>query len=371
MKIIADRDIPFLQGVAEHYGEVEYIAGIDFSNTRVQDADVLIIRTVARMDEAMLKDTNVKLICSATAGFDHIDTAYCEANGITWRNAPGCNADSVAQYIVSSLLILSAKYEFDLKNKTIGIIGVGHVGKKVTSVCEILGMNILLNDPPRRRMEADNESLVLIDEIKEKADIISFHTPLIKEGMDKTFHMGDERFFNSLERKPFIINAARGGVIDTNAIKIALKTKKIAGAVIDCWENEPYIDLEYMGMVDIATPHIAGYSADGKANATRMALEALAEFYGLDKGPIKVIIPPPPTHRIIDLDNFSSEQRVFEAILQSYNPMTDSEKLINSPDSFRQLRNSYPLRREYPAYMIVNADDDERRLLNKLDFKLG
>ncbi|NDV68063.1 4-phosphoerythronate dehydrogenase [Dysgonomonas sp. 25] len=371
MKIIADKDIPFLQGVAEHFGEVEYIAGIDFSNARIQDAEVLITRTVARMDEAMLKGTNVKLICSATAGFDHIDTAYCDANDIAWRNAPGCNSSSVEQYITSSLLILSARHKFDLKGKTIGVVGVGHVGKKVAAACEVLGMNVLLNDPPRRRQEPDNESLVLIDEIKEKSDFITYHTPLTKEGIDETYHMVDERFLSSLGKKPFIINAARGGIVDTQAMKLAIKTKKVAGVVVDCWESEPYIDLEYMEMADIATPHIAGYSADGKANATRMALTALADFYGLDKEPIKAVTPPLPPKKMIDLDSFSSNNRVFEAILETYNPMTDHERLVGSPDSFRQLRNNYPLRREYPAYIVVNADENERRILNKLDFKLG
>lgn len=371
MKIIADENIPFLRGVAEHFGEVEYIAGSDFSNIRVRNADTLIIRTVARMDETMLKNTNVKLICSATIGYDHIDTAYCEAHGITWKNAPGCNSSSVQQYIVSSLLVLSQQKGFDLKNKTIGIVGVGNVGKKVAKACEILGMTVLLNDPPREEAEFDNDCFVPLELIKEQADIITFHTPLIREGRFKTYHLGDTEFFNTLGKKPVIINSARGAIIDTQAIKKAIEEGKISASIIDCWENEPNIDIEYLNMVDIATSHIAGYSADGKAKATRMALSSVANYYKMDKSPIESINPPAPADPIIDLNKLDQNKRIESAILATYNPLVDFENLKSSPELFKQLRNEYPLRREYPAYMVVGASDDERQLLNKFDFRLG
>ena len=271
MKIIADKNIPFLKGIAEHFGEVEYLAGSDFTQASIKDADTLIVRTVTRFDEPILKDTNVKLICSATIGYDHIDTKYCDEHGIAWTNAPGCNSGSVQQYIVSSLIVLARKKGFDLKDKTIGIIGVGNVGTKVAKACRILGMKVLLNDPPRQHA-GDNEDFVPLAEIKQEADIITFHTPLTKDGIYKTYHLADQDFFSSLGKKPVIINSARGGIINTQAIKEAISTGKISGAVIDCWENEPVIDIEYMNLADIATPHIAGYSADGKANATRMSL---------------------------------------------------------------------------------------------------
>lgn len=371
MKIIADENIPFLKGVAEKLGEVEYISGTDFSNERIKSADALIIRTVAHMDEAMLKDTNVKLICTATIGYDHIDTRYCEEHGIKWKNAPGCNSSSVQQYIVSALLVLSHQKGFDLRNKTIGIIGVGNVGKKVAKACEILGMNVLLNDPPRQEIEINNDSFVSLDLIKERADIITFHAPLIRDGKFKTYHLADSTFFDTLGKKPIIINSARGAIIDTEAIKLAIKEEKITASIIDCWENEPSIDLEYLNMVDIATPHIAGYSADGKAKATRMALSALAGYFKLDKTPIESIIPPAPADPIIDLNKLSQNKRIESAILATYNPLHDFDKLKSSPLLFKQLRNEYPLRREYPAYMVIGASDSERQLLNKFDFRLG
>lgn len=370
MKIIADKNIPFLKGVAEEFGDVEYLAGSEFTNELIKDAEVLIIRTVAKMDEQMLHNTSVKLICTATIGYDHIDTAYCEANGILWKNAPGCNSSSVQQYITSALLLMADKKGLNLSGTTIGIVGVGNVGKKVARACEALGMRVLLNDPIREK-EENSCDFVSIDVIKEEADIITFHTPLTKDGIYKTYHLADDNFFASLAKKPIVINSARGAIVDTEAIKSAIRTNKISGAVIDCWEKEPDIDLEYMEMVDIATPHIAGYSADGKANATRMSLETIARFYDLDRKPIDYINPPAPTESIIDLNKFDSSKRFVSAMLTTYNPMTDFEALKSMPTTFKNLRNEYPLRREYLAYTVLNATEDERRLLNKFDFNLA
>ncbi len=369
MKIIADKNIPYLKGIAEHYGEVTYLDGADFTRENIKDAEVLIVRTVTRFDEYNLEGSKVKLICSATIGYDHIDTAYCDAHGIAWRNAPGCNSGSVMQYIISSLITLSRQQGFKLKDKTIGIVGVGNVGKKVAKACEILGMQVLLNDPPRQRAEGGN-IFVDLETIKSEADIITFHTPLIKEGIDKTYHLADENFFCSLKKKPVIINSARGGIVDTEAIKSALKDDLISGAIIDCWENEPQIDLTYMNLVNIATPHIAGYSADGKANATRMSLESLADLYGMDKSPINSIKVPEPDNPIIDLSDFKdSDNRIFDAILQTYNPMDDYSCLKAAPSTFKQLRNDYPLRREYFAYKVINVSSAQQDILSKLGFE--
>lgn len=366
MKIIADKNIPFLQGIAECYGETEYLAGADFVHEKIKDADVLIVRTVAHLDESVLANTNIKLICSATIGFDHIDTAYCDAHNIKWSNAPGCNSGSVQQYIVSVLLTLSQQKNFRLTDKTIGIIGIGNVGKKVARACRLLGMNVLLNDPPRQAVEGNTEFTDL-ETIMKEADIITFHTPLTKEGYFRTFHLADCSFFKSLHKKPLIINSARGGIIDTNDVIDALDKGLISGAVIDCWENEPDINLLYMNRTDIATPHIAGYSADGKANASRMALTTIANFFYLDKAPIERINPPSLVNTVIDLDNYA-ESRIDHAILETYNPMDDYERFKNSPDKFKFLRNEYPLRREYQAYTVINATEEEKNLLTALGF---
>jgi len=369
MKIVADKNIPYLRGITEQFGEVEYIAGNEFTKEAIKDADTLIVRTVTFFGKELLEGTNVKLICSATIGFDHIDTEYCDTHGIKWYNAPGCNSGSVMQYIISSLFIIARRKSFDLKDKTIGIIGVGNVGKKVARACRILGMRVLLNDPPRQEVEGDNE-FVDIDTIKRESDIITFHTPLTKNGKYKTHHLADESFFNSLGKNPLIINSARGGIIKTEAIKDAIRTGKISGTVIDCWENEPGIDQEYMRMTDIATPHIAGYSADGKANATRMSLQNIARFWHLDESAVNDIVVPAIADHLIDMSNISQAEQLEKVILKTYNPENDCKPLLANPSSFSALRGEYPLRREYNAYTVTNVADKLSGLLSNLGFKV-
>lgn len=367
MKIIVDKNIPFLKGIIESYGEVVYLAGTDFSKEAIKDADTLIVRTVTHFGKDLLEGSNVKLICTATIGYDHIDTKYCDEHGIKWANAPGCNSGSVEQYIASALIIMAQRKGFLLKDKTIGIIGVGNVGKKVALVCEALGMRVLKNDPPREEFEGSGE-FVSLERIKQEADIITFHTPLIREGKYSTYHFGDDSFFLSLGKKPIIINAARGGIVDTKAIKVALAQKQISGAIIDCWEKEPTIDLDYMAMVDIATPHIAGYSADGKGNATRMSLEAIADFWSLSKKPINKVVIPEIGNSVIDW-NALEGNKLEQAIIKTYNPIEDHNRLIVNPFSFSTLRGNYPLRREYLNYSVKNVEDKEdRAILQKLGF---
>lgn len=367
MKIIADAHIPFLKGVAEYYGETTYLSGKEFTRESIRDADTLIVRTVTHFGTEILEGSSVKLICSATIGFDHIDTDYCQEKGIRWANAPGCNSGSVQQYITSALIEISRQRGFVLEGKTIGIIGVGNVGKKVAKIARLLGMKVLLNDPPRQRTEASDE-FTDIETIKRESDIITFHTPLTKTGKEKTFHMADDHFFDSLSKKPIIINTARGPIVETAAIKKAIREKKISAAIIDCWENEPNIDLEYLEMTDIATPHIAGYSADGKANATRMSLETLAEFYSLNKAPISQIDIPEPEFPIINLD--STDNRIHHALLHTYATRVDCNNLKANPQNFTYFREHYPLRRENGAYTIINYLSQEKEILQDWGFKV-
>ncbi|OJU52130.1 MAG: erythronate-4-phosphate dehydrogenase [Bacteroidales bacterium 45-6] len=369
MRIIADAHIPFLKGIAEQYGETTYLKGKEFTRESIRDADTLIVRTVTHFGAEMLEGSNVKLICSATIGFDHIDTEYCQAKGIRWANAPGCNSGSVQQYITSALIEISRQKGFPLEGKTIGIIGVGNVGKKVAKIARLLRMKVLLNDPPRQRAEGGNEFTDL-ETIKREADIITFHTPLTKNGEDKTFHLADESFFSSLGKKPIIFNTARGPIVETEAIKKAIRQEKISAAVIDCWENEPNIDLEYLRMVDIATPHIAGYSADGKGNATSMSLETLVEFYGLDKTPISQINIPAPECPVIDLNAFPAHSRLHHALLHTYTTQADNNDLKANPQNFAFFREHYPLRRENGAYTVINYLPEEKEILQDWGFRL-
>lgn len=368
LKILADAHIPFLKGVAEQIGDVDYLPGNQFSREAIKDKDALIVRTVTHFGKEILDDTAVKLICSATIGFDHIDTSYCDNNNVVWRTAPGCNANSVEQYVTASLLWLAKKYQFTLSDKTIGIVGVGNVGSKVDVACRKLGMKVLLNDPPRAEMEGNAAGLFVdLETIQQKADIITFHTPLTKTGPYATYHMADDSFLQHLGRKPFIINAARGAITDNQALKRAISKGSISGVVIDCWEKEPEIDRELLALADIATPHIAGYSADGKWTATKMSIENIRDFYQLDITP-KYNEIPLPLQPVIDLQHIAPEEQLAHAVWHSYDPVKETEELKAAPEKFYWFRSNYPLRREYPAYRVENADSWVLNRLQALGF---
>ena len=283
----------------------------------------------------MLEGSKVRFIGTATIGFDHIDTEYCREAGITWSNCPGCNAGAVEQYLHSVLLLLQQEKHVELKDACLGIVGVGHVGSHILSLAERLGMRILLNDPPRA--DRGEEGFVSLETLARECDIITFHTPLERNGEYRTFHLADRAFFHSLRKKPYIINTSRGEVVETEAILEALDKGLIGGAVLDVWENEPHINLELLDKVFIGTPHIAGYSADGKANATRMVLEAFCRFFGKEMN-FHIAAPEQP-HR-----EYDSDERVRQ--LQMYNPHDDCDMLRAHPELFEQLRGDYVLRKE-------------------------
>ncbi len=345
MKIIVDDKIPYIKEALETLtNEVVYAPGKSFTPELVSDADVLIVRTRTQCNRALLENSKVKFIATATIGFDHIDTAYCKEAGIEWTNAPGCNADSVAQYIESTLILLKLTEGRKLEEMTMGIVGVGNVGKRIAKVAESRGMRVLLNDPPRQDTEAGNDFCSL-QTIANECDIITFHTPLNRDGKYKTFHLADDAFFASLKRKPYIINTSRGEVIETAALLNALNEGTIAQAVIDVWENEPDINIDLLKQVMIGTPHIAGYSADGKANATRMSLDAICRFFKIKAN--YQVLAPAPNPGVIEAASLD------EALLKMYDPRTDSAMLRLTPQRFEELRGNYPLRREKQAYTII------------------
>lgn len=342
MKVIIDNKIPFIQeAISQIADEVIYAPGKDFTPALVKDADALIIRTRTRCNRALLQGSSVRFIATATIGFDHIDTEYCREAGIAWSNAPGCNSASVAQYLMSSLLLLQQIRGMQLQGLTLGIIGVGNVGTKIIQVAQELGMRVLLNDLPRQDKEG-NANFSSLQTLTEECDILTFHVPLYKEGKYKTLHLADDAFFRSLKRRPVIINTSRGEVIETNALLNALENNLISDAIIDVWENEPDINLTLLNKALLGTPHIAGYSADGKANATRMSLDALCRFFHL-KADYR-ITPPEPDSPVIHAATPT------DAYLQMYDPRRDSEALKAHPELFETLRGDYPLRREKEAY---------------------
>jgi len=371
MKIIIDNKIPYIQGALEPYAEVVYLPGNLTTAEVVNDADALITRTRTICNRDILEGSKVKYIATATIGFDHIDADYCRTAGIEWTNAPGCNAESVNQYISSALFSYSKRKDFTLRDKTIGIVGVGQVGSRIAKTCEILGMTVLLNDPPRERVE-DCSQFVSLETVREQADIISFHVPLNMEGVDKTFHMAGEDFLQNLKKRPLLINTCRGEVFDTEAVYRAAEAKFLSGLVIDCWENEPGINLDLLSHVDFGTSHIAGYSRDGKANGTTRSVRAISKFFGLgidEWEPPDIELPENPVIEL-DVNNQSEESILADAVLSTYKIAADDKALRDIPHLFEQLRGNYPLRREFNSYSIraVNVDPKIIEKLKKLGF---
>ena len=323
MKVVIDHKIPYIkEAVGNIADEVIYLPGDAFTKEAVKDADALIVRTRTRCNRELLEGSRVKFIATATIGYDHIDVEYCREAGITWTNCPGCNAGSVEQYVRMVLLLLQQKKGLDLKHSTLGVVGVGHVGSRVAQMAESLGMRVLLNDPPRA--DKGESGFVDLATIASECDVITFHTPLNREGIYRTFHLADEDFLFNLKRTPFVINSSRGEVVDTASLLAALAAGRVKEAAIDTWEYEPHISKELMSVAFLATPHIAGYSADGKANATRMSLEALCRFFGVE-AEFSILPPEGPN---------------------DYDPTRDSDWLKASPEKFEWFRGNYPIRRE-------------------------
>lgn len=363
MKAIVDNKIPFIHGLIEQLvDEVVYLPGSSISCEDVRDADILIVRTRTRCDAALLSQSKVRLVITATIGYDHLDTRWLEAAHIQWANCPGCNALSVRQYIHNALLVCAieqagltdkdvaqpnllaeAVAQFRNLHPTVGIVGVGHVGSAVAEDLEYMGFRVLRCDPPRGLP-------VTLTDVAEQADIISFHpnltysttsvfnSPSSNSAIDyPSYHLANSDFFNRLLRHPLFINSSRGEVVDEEALLAALDKGLVNNAIIDTWEHEPHINLQLLHRCLLSTPHVAGYSADGKATATRMTLQTLCRF--LDR-PFDLTITPPTLPRKFSYGNVQA------GALRLYDPRVDSHRLRAHPDQFEQLRGDYPLRRE-------------------------
>ncbi len=372
LKIVADNKIPFLKGVLEPYAEVIYLPGAKIAKQDLHDADALIVRTRTKCKKEILEGSRLKFIATATIGHDHIDGAYCDSNGIAWTNAAGCNSSSVAQYIASTILNLAVEKNFKLADMTIGIVGVGNVGSKVAKFAKTVGMKVLLNDPPRARM--DGTSFVGLEKILSDSDIITCHVPLTMDGPDKTFHMADKNFFSAMERCRFFINSSRGEVVNTEALKKLLRNRSEISAILDVWENEPNIDLEMLGLAKFATPHIAGYSTDGKANGTSMSVQALARFFGISEleNWYPADVPKPPETVInIDCKGRTKEQILLEAVKFTYDVLGDDQRLRSSPKTFEKQREEYPLRREFKIFKIIPSgiSEENMKILREIGFE--
>lgn len=377
MKVIADRQIPFLNGVLEPYADVVYLDGEAIRAADVADADALLVRTRTACVPGLLAESKVRFIGTATIGKDHIDTAWCDFQKIFWTNAPGCNADAVCQYLVATLLSISVKHGIPLQGKIIGIVGVGAVGSRVARACTTLGMKVLLHDPPRaaieRKLHFDS-----IATLQQQSDFLTFHTPLEKTGRYPTWRMVNSSFLNKLKPDAWIINTSRGAVVDNTSLRIALRSNSIAGAVLDVWEGEPdSIDLDLLPLLELATPHIAGYSIEGKARATTMVVQAFAKYFSIDAlrewaVPTEALGAVPGKLLQVNAEGISAEEALLQAVRASYDILADDGDLRADPSQFEMLRSRYAFRREFPAFKVVleNAPAALRNKFLGLGFQL-
>ena len=332
INIIIESKVPFVKGLLDPYATVRYLDPEEITPKAVENADGMIIRTRTVCNEQLLGRSKCKFIATATIGTDHIDMPWCASRGITVVNAPGCNAPAVAQYVFGSIMQTINR---PLASHTIGIVGVGHVGSIVERWARALDMRVLLCDPPRELAEGGDGWSDLAT-IAREADIITFHTPLTAEGPYPTYHLVNEALLSSLKRTPILINSARGAVFDTEAVVSAARKGLTGPLVIDCWEGEPAIDPALLELAAVATPHIAGYSREGKIRASQQAVDAITTFFYLPRVTIDEPLPRAAARAVSA-----------PGIARSYNPLLeDSPALKANPENFEILRNGYALRHE-------------------------
>lgn len=340
MKIVIDQAIPFIKGTFEPYADVVYKDGLEISSADAADADALIIRTRTKCDASLLEGSSVKIIATATIGTDHIDTEYCNSHGINVRSAAGCNAGGVANYVMSALYGAASRKSIPLDGMTFGIVGAGNVGSRVSHLARALGFNVLLNDPPRAKAEGP-DGFVSLDYLLEQSDIVTMHVPLT----DETRGMADAYFFSKMKYGAFFINAARGEVMIEDDLISAIP--RLGPVIIDTWNHEPHINHTLLNLASIGTPHIAGYSYQGKLNGTCYVVRAVARFLGISD---LYEFYPAADHSLdaVKLDFAGKTQGQIAAMLQyNYPIFTDDFMLRMDPSGFETLRSNYQFRREF------------------------
>jgi erythronate-4-phosphate dehydrogenase len=374
MKIIADQNIPIVKETFSGMGEVVTLSGRDIDNGILRDADVLLVRSITKVDEKLLEHTKVKFVGTATIGTDHVDEKYLSEAGIKFASAPGSNADSVAEYIVSALLNLEKKSGFSFSGKSIGIIGCGNVGRRVKKRSSVLGMNCLVNDPPLE-LSSNESGLMPLDRLLALSDVVTVHVPLIKTGGYPTYRMIDDRFLGMMKPGAVLINTSRGSVMEEGHIKV--NRKKLGGLVLDVWNNEPSIDTGMLDITDIATPHIAGYSYDGKIKGVVMLYDALCDFLGIKNDFDFSRYTCANLPQAIDLSD--SNDVLFDAVNKAYPIMEDDRNMRRikgfgdgeSGKYFDRLRKEYHIRREFKNFSVKTfgiADEGKMAILKNLGF---
>ncbi len=359
LNIVAGESIPFITEAFDSIGNIRFLPGREISPTDIHDTDILLVRSITKINEALLKGSSVQFVGSASAGTDHIDKEYLKAQNIGFASAAGSNANSVAEYVVAVLLRLARQFDCSLQGKTIGIIGVGHIGKRVKAKAEALGMRPILNDPPLAEL-----GLIDHHDLKEVlgCDVATLHTPLTTDGPHPTFHLLNERTMRWVKPGAWFINAARGEVVDTPSLWDAIRHNRLGPTVLDVWENEPHIDWDLFQAVTLGTPHIAGHSLDGKANGTYMIYKAVCHHFGIDPiwDPTHTLPSPLVPRVVVDQLDEKKERRLEGLIKKVYDVESDSlrmAELLKSPPEerpalFDALRKNYPVRREFHRTLV-------------------
>lgn len=359
MIVVVDAKNPFLSEALAPYCTVRTLPTGEITHAALKDADAVVVRSETHVDAGLLDGTRVRFVGTATIGTDHVDTGYLTGHGIGFASAPGSNANSVAEYLVTALLVVAGRLGLTLRGLTLGVVGVGNVGSRVVRVGEALGMRVLLNDPPLARKTGDPRYLP-VDALMD-ADVLTLHVPLTTEGMDATYHLWDAHRIDRMKTGSVLVNTSRGGVVDSGALLNSLVRKHLRAAVLDVWEHEPGIDPDLLERVLLGTPHIAGYSFDGKVNAARMMFEALSAHFGLGLPWPEPASLPPPRCSEITVQLAGSEEDTLRGILtRCYDIEDDDARLrataaMNAAErakEFRRLRSQYPVRREFAATLV-------------------
>ena len=392
MKIVADQQIPHVAQAFPKFAEVTLCNGREITAESVRDADVLLVRSVTLINASLLEGSQVKFVATATSGQNHVDLDYLQSKNIGFAHAKGSNARSVAEYILSSLFVLADQYDFKLKDKTVGVIGCGEVGSRVVDMLETICVRCIMNDPPLKDalekdvLGNDQSACEKYRDLQEllSADIITLHVPLTEDGPYPTEKLVDADFLAKLNDDVILINTARGGVIDETALKNHLASHSHMNVVLDVWKDEPDIDLNLLNGVAIGTPHIAGYSKDGKIRAIEMIFKSMCTFFKLDvewqamsalsNGNLPDENLPAVNSLELPLSaDIDDEDAIQMAILASYDVRSDSISLRRMPEIeieqrshyFDELRKNYPARREFPA-TVIKLSESKKTLTAKL-----
>ena len=376
MKLLVDENIAFAKEAFSTLGNTQLVDGRRLTNADVKDADIIVVRSITNVNSVLLNQSKVRFVGTATIGTDHIDLDYLNKHKIQFVDAKGCNANSVAEYVFTALLKIASAKNIYLRDKSIGVVGVGNIGSRVARLSELFGMKVLKNDPPLER-KGISKNYVDLDKVLQ-ANVITFHVPMYYEGIDKTFHLLNKNNLKEINKGTIIINTSRGPVVDNSAL-LDETVKNNFQLVLDVWENEPSINTGLLKKTRIGTPHIAGYSFEGKVHGTKMIYDALCKF--LDREPTwSPLLPNIEINELSLPSGKSDEEKLYTLFSSFYNIEKDDElmrRIIqleekNQAAYFDSMRKKYPIRREFSNFTVLlkGGDLHLRKFLETFLFKI-